>query len=78
MVIFSREGSIIVSTSGFAYIVSTRGSNILVNSSAINAALSISSALCGITKPLAFRIIIGDYRLLINYLRKLASVKELE
>jgi hypothetical protein len=69
---------VIVGISGFAYIVSTRGSNILVNSSAIDAALSISSALYSIIKPLASRIMARDCGLLINHLRKLTSVKELE
>jgi hypothetical protein len=78
VVIFNREGSITVGTSGFAYIIGTRGSNILVNSSATDTALSIPSALYEIIKPLASRIIIGDYRLLINRLRKLASIKEPE
>ena len=68
----------VIGTSGFIYIVSIKGSNILVNSSIINAVLSIFSILYGIIKPLASRIVIRDYRLLINRLRKLISVKELE
>jgi hypothetical protein len=78
VVIFNREGFIVIGISGFAYIVSTRGSNILVNLSVIDAAPSISSALYRIAKPLVSRIIIGDYRLLINYLKKLTGIKELE
>jgi hypothetical protein len=78
VVVFNREGSVVVGTSGFIYIVNTRRSNILVNSSIINAVLSIFSILYGIIEPLASRIVIRDYRLLINRLRKLTSVKELE
>jgi hypothetical protein len=78
IVVFNREGSVAISTSDFTYIISTKRSNILVNSSAIDAAPSIFSALYRITKPLASRIIIRDYRLLINRLRKLTNIKELE
>jgi hypothetical protein len=78
VVVFNREGSVAVGISGFAYIVSTGGSNILVSLSVIDAAPSISNTLYGIAKPLVSRIVIRDYRLLINHLRKLTGVKEPE
>jgi hypothetical protein len=50
----------------------------LVDSSTTNAIASISSTLYGIIKPLASRVILRDYRFLINSLRELAGIKELK
>ena len=50
----------------------------LVDSSTADAIASISSVLYGIVEPLASRVILRDYRFLVNSLRELTSVKELE
>jgi hypothetical protein len=66
VIMSSREGSMAISAPRVAYIVDTRGPNILVDSSAIDVAASISSAFCGIIEPLVARIVSSDLGFLIN------------